>query len=134
MIFLLTPMSQEDLRNEANNELRNETNEELKKNIEAAIELNLDPREANLQATPTEEIIIQERKKATKKRKCANCTCGRKNKSTEKCAETAPKQEKSACGSCNLGDAFRCDGCPYKGMPAFKEGEEFKFNETLNDI
>ena len=85
------------------------------------------------------------RPKAGKRRRaCKDCTCGlaqrleaedRAKRSNADQALAKLKVEDLAevdftvqgkvgsCGNCALGDAFRCDGCPYVGLPAFKPGE-----------
>lgn len=88
------------------------------------------------------------RPKAGKRRRaCKDCTCGlaqrleaedqakRSNADqtlaklkTDELAEVdfTVQGKVGSCGNCALGDAFRCDGCPYVGLPAFKPGEEVR--------
>lgn len=55
----------------------------------------------------------------TRAKPCKNCTCGR----ASELANNTPVVS-SSCGRCNLGDAFRCAGCPFRGTPAFAPGQK----------
>eukprot|EP00798_Chlamydomonas_sp_ICE-L_P032179 gene32179-16717_t len=56
---------------------------------------------------------------ATSKKACKNCSCGR---AEMEAADVAP---------CALGDAFRCAGCPYRGMPSFELGKKIELGSDL---
>ncbi|CAI9630608.1 anamorsin family protein [Alternaria burnsii] len=110
--------------------------------------------EADL-ARPVIQPLECQPKPGKRRRACKDCTCGMKEKIE---AEDAAKRSSAdralnslkldaddlaevdftvqgkvgSCGNCALGDAFRCDGCPYIGLPAFKPGEEVRL--LNNDI
>lgn len=89
-----------------------------------------------------------------KRRKaCKDCTCGLKELELqeeeaqrakqgdvvtlnleEEIDFTVPGKTGGSCGSCALGDAFRCDGCPYLGLPPFKPGEIVNIGAMKDDF
>jgi hypothetical protein len=104
-------------------------------------------------APMTDHVLAPECRPKTGKRRraCKDCTCGlaQKLEAEDKAKRSTADQNLAklksdelaevdftvqgkvgSCGNCALGDAFRCDGCPYIGLPAFKPGEEVRL---IND-
>lgn len=69
----------------------------------------------------------------TKPKPCKNCNCGRAKADGENPDKNNATMPKSECGNCYLGDAFRCEGCPYRGLPAFEKGQKVVFNTDSKD-
>ncbi|CCF59454.1 hypothetical protein KAFR_0H00450 [Kazachstania africana CBS 2517] len=100
-------------------------------------------------------MITCGKSKTKKKKACKDCSCGIKEEEEEEIDAIRSRQAQvikftedelteidftiegkkvGGCGSCSLGDAFRCTGCPYLGLPAFKPGETINLNSISDDL
>ncbi|OWB75807.1 hypothetical protein B5S31_g5802 [[Candida] boidinii] len=81
----------------------------------------------------TEEAIkIEERIKRREESKLGSKIKFNENDLTE--IDFTIKGKTGGCNSCSLGDAFRCDSCPFLGLPAFKPGQIISLDTFGEDI
>ncbi|CAD6633522.1 XXYS1_4_G0008220.mRNA.1.CDS.1 [Saccharomyces cerevisiae] len=104
---------------------------------------------------PMITMITCGKSKTKRKKACKDCTCGMKEQEEREINDIRSQQDKvvqftedelteidftidgkkvGGCGSCSLGDAFRCSGCPYLGLPAFKPGQPINLNSISDDL
>lgn len=104
---------------------------------------------------PMITMITCGKSKTKKKKACKDCTCGMKEQEEQEINDIRSQQDKvvkftedelteidftidgkkvGGCGSCSLGDAFRCSGCPYLGLPAFKPGQPINLDSISDDL
>ncbi|KAM3397323.1 hypothetical protein P3S68_000835 [Capsicum galapagoense] len=64
---------------------------------------------------------------------CKNCTCGRAEAETKVQLGPTAEQLNNPQSDCGSRDAFRCNTCPYKGLPPFKLGEKVTLSGNFLD-
>nr|VDD33370.1 unnamed protein product [Brassica oleracea] len=110
----------------------------LKKPAKTLLKVNLDD---DLDLIDEDSFLIEEDWKKpqlhvvngceTTKKACKNCVCGRAEIEEKAVKLDQIENPQSSCGSCGLGDAFRCGTCPYKGRPPFKVGEKVTLSQNF---